>query len=52
MLGPVIETLIGGLLTGVLYSLVALGFVVATAAIALLVNGVEKERAQVVAPAE
>ena len=27
MLGPVIETLIGGLLTGVLYSLVALGFV-------------------------
>jgi branched-chain amino acid transport system permease protein len=27
MLGPVIETLIGGLLTGVLYALVALGFV-------------------------
>jgi branched-chain amino acid transport system permease protein len=27
MIGPVIETLIGGLLTGVLYSLVALGFV-------------------------
>ena len=27
MLGPVIETFIGGLLTGVLYSLVALGFV-------------------------
>jgi branched-chain amino acid transport system permease protein len=27
MLGPVLETLIGGLLTGVLYSLVALGFV-------------------------
>lgn len=27
MLGPFIETLIGGLLTGVLYSLVALGFV-------------------------
>ena len=25
--GPVLETLIGGLLTGVLYSLVALGFV-------------------------
>src|SRR5262249_41475283 len=27
MLGPALETLIGGLLTGVLYSLVALGFV-------------------------
>src|SRR3974377_1840649 len=27
MLGPVLETLIGGLLTGVLYSLVAVGFV-------------------------
>src|SRR3979490_2345050 len=27
MLGPVLETLIGGVLTGVLYSLVALGFV-------------------------
>ena len=27
MLGPFLETLIGGLLTGVLYSLVALGFV-------------------------
>src|SRR6516225_9866089 len=27
MLGPVLETLIGGLMTGVLYSLVALGFV-------------------------
>src|SRR5207248_4309430 len=27
MLGPVLETLIGGLLTGVLYALVALGFV-------------------------
>ena len=27
MMGPVLETLIGGLLTGVLYSLVALGFV-------------------------
>ena len=27
MLGPIIETFIGGLLTGVLYSLVALGFV-------------------------
>jgi branched-subunit amino acid ABC-type transport system permease component len=27
MLGPVLETLIAGLLTGVLYSLVALGFV-------------------------
>jgi branched-chain amino acid transport system permease protein len=27
MLGPLLETLIGGLLTGVLYSLVALGFV-------------------------
>jgi branched-chain amino acid transport system permease protein len=27
MLGPVLETLVGGLLTGVLYSLVALGFV-------------------------
>src|SRR6059058_4388228 len=27
MLGPVLETLIGGLITGVLYSLVALGFV-------------------------
>src|SRR3979411_926753 len=26
MLGPILETLIGGLLTGVLYSLVALGF--------------------------
>ena len=27
MLGPILETLLGGLLTGVLYSLVALGFV-------------------------
>ncbi len=27
MIGPILETLIGGLLTGVLYSLVALGFV-------------------------
>src|SRR5215216_4764619 len=27
MLGPILETLIGGLLTGTLYSLVALGFV-------------------------
>jgi branched-chain amino acid transport system permease protein len=27
MLGPILETLIGGLMTGVLYSLVALGFV-------------------------
>src|SRR5262245_30393542 len=27
MLGPILETLIGGLLTGVLYALVALGFV-------------------------
>src|SRR5215813_13979095 len=27
MLGPVLETLIGGLMTGVLYSLLALGFV-------------------------
>src|SRR3981189_2559283 len=27
MMGPFLETLIGGLLTGVLYSLVALGFV-------------------------
>src|SRR5215204_2928797 len=27
MLGPFLETLLGGLLTGVLYSLVALGFV-------------------------
>jgi branched-chain amino acid transport system permease protein len=27
MLGPILETLIGGLLTGILYSLVALGFV-------------------------
>ena len=33
-------------------SLIALGFVVATAAIAALVNNVEKGRARVVAPAE
>ena len=33
-------------------AVIALGFVVATAAIALLVNGVEKERARAVAPAE
>jgi MFS family permease len=33
-------------------ALVALGFVVATAAIAVLVNGVEKDRARAVAPAE
>jgi hypothetical protein len=31
---------------------IALGFVVATAAIAVLVNGVEKERTRAVAPAE
>jgi hypothetical protein len=29
-----------------------LGFVIATAVIALLVNGIEKERARAVAPAE
>jgi MFS family permease len=33
-------------------ALVALGFVIATIAIAVLVNGVEKERARMVAPAE
>jgi MFS family permease len=33
-------------------AVVALGFVVATAAIAVLVNGIEKERAQAIAPAE
>src|SRR5262245_42903798 len=33
-------------------AVIALGFVVATAAVALLVNGVEKERTRVVAPAE
>jgi MFS family permease len=33
-------------------AVVALGFVVATAAIAVLVNGIEKERAHAVAPAE
>jgi len=33
-------------------AVIALGFVVATAAIAILVNGVEKERTRVVAPAE
>jgi MFS family permease len=33
-------------------AVIALGFVVATAVIALLVNGVEKERARAVAPAE
>ena len=33
-------------------AVIALGFVVATAVIAILVNGVEKERTRVVAPAE
>ena len=33
-------------------AVIALGFVVATAAIAVLVNGVEKERTRAVAPAE
>jgi len=33
-------------------AVIALGFVVATALIALLVNGVEKARGRVVAPAE
>ena len=33
-------------------AVIALGFVVATAAIAILVSGVEKERTRVVAPAE
>ena len=33
-------------------AVIALGFVIGTAAIAVLVHGVEKERAQVVAPAE
>jgi hypothetical protein len=33
-------------------AVIALGFVIATAAIAILVNDVEKERARVVAPAE
>jgi hypothetical protein len=33
-------------------AVIALGFVVGTALIAILVNGVEKERARVVAPAE
>ena len=40
-----------GLVLGIT-AVIALGFVVATAVIALLVNGVEKERARVVAPAE
>ncbi len=40
-----------GLVLG-MTAVIALGFVVATALIALLVNGVEKERARVVAPAE
>jgi MFS family permease len=40
-----------GLVLGIT-AVIALGFVVATALIALLVNGVEKERARVVAPAE
>jgi hypothetical protein len=33
-------------------AIIAFGFVVGTAAIAVLVNGVEKERVRVVAPAE
>jgi len=33
-------------------AVIALGFVVATALIAVLVNGVEKERARMAAPAE
>jgi hypothetical protein len=40
-----------GLVLGITV-VIALGFVVATALIALLVNGVEKESARVVAPAE
>ena len=36
----------------VLTLVVALGFVVATAVIAVLVNGVEKERTRAVVPAE
>jgi MFS family permease len=40
-----------GLVLGVT-AVIALGFVVATAVIAVLVNGVEKERARAVAPAE
>ena len=40
-----------GLVLGVT-AVIALGFVIATAAIAALVNGVEKERARAVAPAE
>ena len=40
-----------GLVLGVT-AVIALGFVVATAMIAVLVNGVEKERARAVAPAE
>jgi MFS family permease len=40
-----------GLVLG-MTAVIALGFVVATAAIAILVNGVEKERTRVVAPAE
>lgn len=40
-----------GLVLG-MTAVIALGFVVATAAIAILVNGVEKERTRAVAPAE
>jgi MFS family permease len=40
-----------GLVLG-MTAVIALGFVVATAAIAMLVNGVEKERTRAVAPAE
>ena len=40
-----------GLLLGIT-AIIALGFVVATAVIAILVNGIEKERTRVVAPAE
>jgi hypothetical protein len=40
-----------GLVLGIT-SVIALGFVVATAVIAILVNGIEKERTRVVAPAE
>jgi MFS family permease len=40
-----------GLVLGITAS-IALGFVVATALIAMLVNGIEKERTRVVAPAE